>query len=123
MVIRVLSFLPGLIFLVSGIRWIFDPTNAAQELGMDLLTGIGASTQIGDIGAFFVSGAVMIGLAQRHGQSHWFYPAALLVGSAAGMRTLAYGLGHADFATRFIVAEVVMAAILLAAAKSRAHEV
>lgn len=122
MAFRVLSALVGLMFLMTGINWLIDPASAAGELGMELLTGVGASTQIGDLSSFFLSLAVMIGLAQRPGQSHWFYPAAILLGTAAVTRTLAFLIGHAPFAPQFIVPEVVMTAILLMAARTRSDE-
>jgi hypothetical protein len=123
MVVRVLSMLIGLMLLGTGVNWIIDPASAAESLGMTLLTGVGASTQIGDISAFFIALAAMIGLAQRRGESRWLYPATLLLVAAAVMRTLAWATGHAPFAPEFIVPEVVMAAILLAAARMRADEI
>jgi hypothetical protein len=122
MTFRVLSALAGLMFLFTGINWIIDPASAAAELGMELLKGLGASTQIGDLSAFFLSLAAMIGLAQRTGQSHWFYPAAMLLGTAAVTRTLAYLTGNADFGTQFIVPEIVMTGVLLMAARTRSDE-
>jgi hypothetical protein len=122
MVFRVLSALIALMFLMTGINWIRDPASAAEGLGMELLTGLGASTQIGDISSFFLSIAAMIGLAQRRGQAHWFYPAAMLVGTAAVTRTLAYLTGNAAFGTEFIVPEILMTAILLMAARTRSGE-
>jgi len=120
--IRILSILIGLVFLLNGAQFVFDPAAATSGLGMDLLTGVGASTQLGDIGGFFFAVAIMIGLAQRPGESRWFYPAALLLASAALMRTLAWLTGSADIAPQFIVSEVVMTAILLLAAHMRADE-
>ncbi|NQZ97862.1 MAG: hypothetical protein HRU01_15225 [Myxococcales bacterium] len=111
-VARVLSLLIALTFLITAVQWIADPAAAAQGLGMELLTGLGASTQIGDIGALFISLPIMIGLAQRQGQAHWLLPASLLLLSAAGMRTLGWATGNAGFGAQFIVPEVVMAAIL-----------
>jgi len=116
--VRVLAALPALMFLVSGIQWIIDPAGAAEGLGMPLLTGIGASTQIGDIGALFVGGAVIMGWAQLPGRSAFFYPAAVLLGAAALMRTLSWVLGHADLAVAFIAVEVVMAGVLILAAQT-----
>jgi hypothetical protein len=120
---RVLSILIGVLFLVQGLRWLLDPRAAAEGLGMELLTGVGASTQIGDMGAFFVSLAVMIGLAQRRGASRWLHPPALLLCAAAVMRTLAWVVGPADFAPRFIVPEIAMASLLFWAATLRSEEV
>ena len=119
---RIVTGLFALLFLLSGVRWIADPAGAAASLGMDLLTGLGASTQIGDIGAFFISGAAMLAWALRPGQAAWIYPPAIMVAAAAVMRTLAWTAGHADLATPAIAFEIVMAALLVGAAHLRADE-
>jgi hypothetical protein len=121
-VFRVLSILIGLGLLANGLGFLVDPAAAAESLGMELLSGVGASTQIGDISAFFVALAIMIALAQRPGESQWLYPATLLVAAAAVMRTLAWATGNAAFAPQFIVPEIVMATILFTAARLRADE-
>ena len=121
-VFRVLSILIAFVFFMTAANWIFDPTEAAKSLGMDLLTGMGASTQIGDISAFFLSVSLCMIAGQRRGQSHWFYPAALLFGAAALMRTLAFVSGNAPFGTEFIVPEVVLAIVIVLAARNRADE-
>lgn len=119
---RILTVLIAIGFFAQAAQWIVTPATAAQGLGMELLTGIGASTQIGDIGAFFLSVSVLAALGQRPGQSHWFYSAGLLMGAAALMRTLAFVSGNASFGTKFIVLEVIMAVIFVLAARSRAGE-
>ena len=116
--VRVLAAMPALIFLGSGIQWILDPAAAAEGLGMPLLDGIGASSQIGDIGALFLGGAAIMFWAQLPGRASWFYPAAILLGTAAAMRLLSWILGHADFAMAFIAIEVLMAGVLIAAAQT-----
>ena len=121
--LRVLSMIIGVLFLGQSIQWILWPDRIAASLGMDLLTGAAASTQIGDIGAFFFSVSAMIGLGLRRGQSQWLLGAALLLGSAAVMRTLAALVGRADFVGNLIAAEILFAAILTFAARSRAAEV
>ena len=121
-VLRVLSVLIGLMLLMNGLRFIVDPAGASAGLEMDLLTGVGASSQLGDIGAFFIGASILLGLGQRAGQSHWLYAAALMLGSAATMRTLVWVAGSADFAPQFIVPELVMTAVLVAAARVRAGE-
>ena len=115
--VRILAALPALMFLVSGLQWIFNPEAAADGLGMPLLKGIAASSQIGDIGAFFIGVSVIAFVAQLPGRSSWFYSAAILIGAAALMRTLAWALGHAALATPFIVIELVMVAVYLFAAR------
>jgi hypothetical protein len=116
-VIRILAALPGLLFLVTGVRWLLQPAAAAQGLGMPLLEGIGASTQIGDLGSFFFVNGVLIGLGLLPGKSHLLYAPAFLIGGAGVFRIMAALLGHAPFAPDFIVAEAVMTTILLVAAK------
>ena len=51
--IRIVAALPGVLFAIQGLNWIIDPSAAAEGLGMPLLEGIGRSTQIGDLAAFF----------------------------------------------------------------------
>ena len=55
---------------------------------MPVLEGVAASTQLGDIGAFFLAAAVLVGLAQRPGQGALLLAPAIMVGCAAVMRTL-----------------------------------
>jgi hypothetical protein len=119
---RVLSGLVGLAMLVNGVGFLIDPADAAAGLGMELLSGVGASTQIGDISAFFFSIAIFVALAQRRAASYWLLPAAVLLGGAAVTRTLTAAIGHAPFAAQFIVPEVVMATILVVAARLRRDE-
>jgi len=115
--LRGLSILIGVSLFFNAVRFAFAPAGAAADLGMGLLTGVGASTQIGDIGALFLAASVLIALGQRPGQGRWLLAAAILLGCAALMRTLAGATGHADFAPQFVVPEVVMAGILVAAAR------
>jgi hypothetical protein len=123
MILRAVTVLVSLMFFGTGVRWILAPADAAKELGMELLTGMGASTQIGDISAFFFAASAMIALAQRRGQSHWLYPAAMLLGIAAVTRTLAFATGNAPFGQKFVAAEVIMATLLVLAARMRNDEV
>ena len=99
--------------LVSGLQWLITPQSAAEGLGMPLLEGVARSTQIGDLGAFFIATSAMILLGAIKANAQWLHGAALLLGGAALMRTASWMLHEADFATQFIVAEVVMTAILL----------
>ncbi|MFP6641658.1 MAG: hypothetical protein VCC04_15545 [Myxococcota bacterium] len=116
-VLRVLAGLVALMFTVQGILWIAAPADVAESLGMPLLEGMGASTQIGDLGSFFLVGGLMMAVGQLPGRSRWLYPPAMLVFGAAVMRTLAALVGHADFAPEFIVPELIMGAILVATAR------
>ncbi len=113
MLFRALAILPGLLFLVQGFGWLTNPAVAAEGLGMPLLDGVGRSTQIGDMGSFFMGVGIMITLGVVTLRSTWFYAAALLLGGTAVIRTLAWAVHDAPFTTQFIVIEVVVAALLI----------
>jgi len=121
--LRIISILIGVGAFVTAMRFAFTPAAAAERLGMPVLEGIGASTQLGDIGGLFLAVAVLVGLAQRPGQAGLLIAPAILVGGAAVMRTLVFLTGHAPFAPQFIVPEAVMAGLLFAAARAREDEV
>ena len=116
MTIRIVAALLGVIFAVQGLSWIFDPASAAESLGMPLLDGIGRSTQIGDLGAFFFAMSAMIFVGAIKAEPRWLRAAAMLVGGAAVVRTLAWAIQDAAFATQFIAVELVFAALLFFAA-------
>jgi hypothetical protein len=120
--LRVVSIVIGVLAFVTAMQFAFMPARAAQRLGMPLLEGVGASTQLGDIGALFLAVAVLVGLAQRRGQAGLLLAPAIMVGSAAVMRALVFLTGHAPFAPQFFVPEVVMAGLLFAAAHARGDE-
>ena len=42
----------GLFFVFMGLRWMVDPSGVASELGLTIETGLGLSSQIGDLSAF-----------------------------------------------------------------------
>lgn len=121
--LRILTILVGVLSFANAMRFAFVPARAAEGLGMPVLEGVGASTQLGDIGALFLAVAVLVGLAQRRGRAGLLLAPAILVGCAAVMRTLVFLTGHAPFAPQFIVPEAVMAGLLFAAARAREDEV
>ena len=57
--LRVVAGLLGTLFLINGLQWIIAPANIAAQLGMPLLEGVGLSTQIGDMGSFFITVGAM----------------------------------------------------------------
>ena len=120
-VFRILSLLISAFFLVLGFGWIVDPGTAAEAAEMTLLTGLAASTQIGDIGGLFLSVGSFVAFGQLPGRSHWFLASAFILATVAVMRSIAWGLGYADFAIPAVVVEVVFAVILTAAARLRGN--
>ena len=90
--LRILAALPGLLFGVIALQWLFDPAGAAAGLDLPLLRGAARSTQIGDTGAFFlgISACYLLGAIRLERQ--WFAAAALFVGGAAAYRVVAWAL-------------------------------
>jgi hypothetical protein len=116
MIGRILAGLVALVMGVSALNWVADPASAAQGLGMPLLDGIGRSTQVGDFTAFFSAVTIFCVLGVVTQRAHWLHSAATILGLAALARTLAWALHGAEFATVFIVMEMVMTTLLLVAA-------
>ena len=114
--LRVLVTLPAILFIVTGLRWAIDPSGAATALGMTLLDGIGRSSQIGDVGAMFLSMGIMMLLALVTAKRAWFYAPALLLSLIAVFRLLAWLVHDAALAMDMIVVELVVTVIVLIAA-------
>lgn len=119
-VLRILVILPAIFFILVGVRWAVDPGGAAATLGMTLQDGLGRSTQIGDIGGFFLATGMMILAGLVTSRSTWFHAPALLLALIAVFRILAWLAHDAALAMPAIVVELSVAAILLFAASSLA---
>jgi hypothetical protein len=115
-IIRGITLLPGLLFLMVGIGWLINPASAAKDLGMDLMTGMGLSSQMGDVGGFFMGGALMCIIGVITLNKTWLHAAALLAILAAVYRVVGALAHGADFATESIVIELVITGWLLFAA-------
>ena len=114
--IRIVAALPGIMFFLIGLQWMFSPTAAAKAIGMELLDGMARSSQIGDLGSFFFAGSCIILLGVYTLNRTWFFASAMLVGGAAVIRTMAWALHDAPLATQSIAIEVVICIIMLVAA-------
>ena len=110
--VRVLVLVPGVLFLVTGLRWLLAPAAVAPEFGLVLGSGIGLSSQVGDMSAFFLTLALCILMGLTTQRSIWYYPPIILLSLTAIGRTLAWLLHDAALATDLIVPEVVVALIL-----------
>ena len=58
--INFLVLIPGIIFLIFGVGWVFAPQEIAPNFGMTVFEGLGLSSQIGDLGSYFISLSIMI---------------------------------------------------------------
>ena len=113
MLLRVVAGLVGGLFVLQALAWMFDPAGAAKALGMPLLDGLGRSTQLGDFTSFFLALGTMGGLGAFYVNGTWLRGAALLLGGAAAMRSLAWAAHDAAFATELIAIETILCAVLL----------
>jgi hypothetical protein len=119
---RVMVALPAILFVVMGLRWAVDPTGAATGLGMILMEGVGLSSQIGDLGSFFLGMGIMMLLALITAKRIWFQAPALLLALTAVFRLLAWLVHDAALALDMIVVELVVATIMILASSRLAED-
>jgi hypothetical protein len=116
-VLRVVLALPAIGFLVTGLRFAVAPAGAAKGLAMPLLDGAARSSQIGDVGALFMGMGLMILTALTTLKREWFIAPAILLALVAVFRILAFLFHDAALLLDMIVAEVVIASLLVLASK------
>ena len=88
----------------------------APEFGLTLETGLGLSSQVGDMASFFLTLGFCMLLGLVTGQRPWFYVGAMILLLAAIGRTLAWLLHDAALAPQ-IGLELVVGVLLLIAAQ------
>ena len=110
--LNITTFALGFLFFLQGVLWVLSPADAADSLGMTLLTDKGLSTQIGDFTSFFfvVGTFTLIGAYTK--ESTWLYAPIALLGFAAIFRTLAYLFHGASFALDTILVELLVVGFL-----------
>jgi len=111
-VLKIVVALLAVVFASIGLRWLVAPEGVAAEFGMTLMEGLGLSSQIGDLGAFFLSLAIFILLALISGRRSWYYPAIILLGLTAIMRTMAWMFHGASLALDMIAVEIIACVVL-----------
>ena len=111
-VLKIVVALLAVVFASIGLRWLVAPEGVAAEFGMTLMEGLGLSSQIGDLGAFFLSLAMFILLALTSGRRSWYYPAIILLGLTAIMRTMAWMFHGASLALDMIAVEIIACVVL-----------
>ncbi len=111
-ILRVVTVLPGILFVVIGVGWVVDPASAAAGVGMPLLEGVGRSTQIGDLGSFFLAMGLLILVGVTTLDRAWFYPPMMLLGLAAIFRIVAWLVHGAALAGSMIAVEIIVTALL-----------
>lgn len=109
--------IPAILFVVMGLRWLVNPEGVAPELGLTIETGLGLSSQIGDLAAFFLVLGLTILIALVTNKRIWFYPPVMLLTITAVGRLVAWLVHGAAFAPQMIVSEIVVALLILAGAR------
>lgn len=109
LIFTVFLVIPAIFYLYVGFLWLVSPESAASMLLMPLLSGAGLSTQMGDVGGLFMALGlvVMMAIATRRGA--FLLPVAVVMGTAATYRLLAFMLYQANLLPHFIALEVVLA--------------
>ena len=115
--LRAIVLLCGVLFIVTGLRWLLAPVGVAPEFGLVLSSGVGLSSQIGDMSAFFLTLGVCILMGLITQRAIWYYPPIILLSLTAVGRLLAWLLHDAALATDLIAPEVIVALILLIASR------
>lgn len=116
-ILKILVLLPAILFLVTGLRWLVAPAGVAPMFGLTLDQGVGLSSQVGDMSAFFLTLASCMLIALISGRRSWYYPAIMLLSIAAVGRILAWLVHDAALALDLIGPEVVVSIILLVASR------
>jgi hypothetical protein len=116
-ILKILVIIPAVYFIVIGVRWIVAPAGVVDMFGLSLSQGVGLSSQIGDMSAFFLTLGICMLIAVITLQESWFYPPMILLALTALGRVLAWLLHDAAFAVDLIVPEVLIAGLLYIACR------
>jgi len=120
--LRVLAGFFGAFFLLMGLRWIIDPSSAAASLSMPLLEGAGLSSQIGDMGSFFITIGLMTLIGVIKQKRYWLFAPSMLLLVAALYRVLSTVLHGAAFALPSIAIEMTVGLFLIFAGSKISKE-
>ena len=115
--IKLLVLLFGILFLVTGLRWLLAPAGIAPDFGLALGSGMGLSSQVGDMSAFFLTLGVCMLTGLTTQRSVWYYPPIMLLSLTAVGRVLAWLIHDAALATQLIAPEVIVSLVLLFASR------
>jgi hypothetical protein len=116
-VLKAVVVLIAVLFVVNGMSWLVDPAASAARLGMVLQEGVGLSSQIGDLAAFFIVLGSSTLVAVITLNRTWFYPPIVLLGCAAAGRVIAWLVHDAALALDMILVEMLVACLLFLASR------
>ena len=116
-VIKIIAAVPGIPMLVNALMFILQPETVTAGLGMPLLEGVGLSTQLADLGAFFTFSALLIFYGVLKSNGEYLRIVALLLGLTAILRAVAWVINDAALASTLIGAEILLVVWLWISAK------
>ena len=105
-VVKIIAVIPGLPLLMNAILFVVDPAKVTADLGMPLLDGLGRSTQLADLGALFLFGAILIFYGVLKSEGLYLRIGSLLLGLIAVLRVVAWGVNGAELATILIIGRI-----------------
>jgi len=113
-----LAALIGILSSAVGLLWLVAPARMAKRFPIDMPGGVTLSTLIAISSAWSltIGLSVLAGLYFR--EPAWFYPAAMLLGIVALGRLVAGLLHGAPLVMRRLVAEVILAGLMVATGSS-----
>jgi hypothetical protein len=111
--LKLAAAITGLVFTCVGSTWWIAPKFASAQLGMPLLDGIALSSQIADLGSFFLTLGLCILIGLGRGQREWLYPPILLLGFALAGRLIAWLLHGASLTPGMMAIETFVIALLI----------
>lgn len=114
-IIKVLLVLLAVLFTSIAMRWLVSPAGVAPEFGFELAQGLGRSTQIGDLFAFFLTASLCMLIGVVKYDRLWLYPPLFLFSLAIVGRLVAWLFHDAAFAATQIAVEIVSVVVLLLA--------
>jgi len=120
--LQILVFIPGLLFIINGLRFAVAPEPMLASLHMEMLDGLGRNSQIGDGGAFFLSMGLMTLLGLVTAKKAWFQAVGMMLILTAIFRILSWLLHGAALAPDLAIVEIVFAIVMLVASRKLARD-
>jgi len=108
----------ALIFIGVGFAWWLAPAFVGAQLGMKLQSGVGLSTQIGDIASFFFTLGACTLIAVLTGNRTWLWPSIMLLAFAVAGRVIAWSFYGAVLTIEIIALEISVIGLLLMTVRS-----